>query len=430
MASRHLIFAASAALLLLQAAAAKGTEAWAKDTPGAGITGDWGGLRTHLADQGIDAQIGYTWEGATNLDGGKKRAAAGAGQLALGTSLDLEKLLAWPGADVQLTVTSRHGADLGAAARLGALQQVQEVYGRGDIWRLTDLWLDQAFFSGMLDLKLGRVTVGEDFASFACDFQNLTFCGSLPGNLAGDYWYNWPVSQWGTRFRVRIGTEGYFQLGLYQNNKSNLAKGFNFDFSGGNGVLLTGGGAWTPHWDGLAASYKLGFWYDSASTAAVLANNGETDQVPRGSAFLTDRGRYGVYVNLQQQVTGDAKTKQGLSLFVNFTDADRLTSDFDIQFASGAAYTGLIPARPKDVLAVAFGINHLNDHKSGELVLSGPPPSTLGPGGHNEYVVELDYQVSVLDRLTLRPNLQRIFDVGGYAGKNATIVGMKAVAAL
>jgi porin len=417
-------------MILLQAASAKGTEAWANNAPGIGITGDWSGLRTHLADQGIDLQIGYSWEGATNLSGGTKRAAAGAGQLALGTSFDLEKLLTWPGADVQLTVTRRHGADLGAAAHLGVLQQVQEVYGRGDIWRLTDLWLDQAFFSGLLDLKLGRVTVGEDFASAACDFQNLTFCGSLPGNLAGDYWYNWPVSQWGTRFRVRIGTEGYFQLGLYQNNKSNLAKGFTFDFSGGNGALLTGGGAWTPHWGGLAASYKLGFWYDSASTADVLENNGETAQVPRGSAFLGDRGRYGVYVNLQQQITGDSKTKQGLSLFVNFTDADRLTSDFDIQFATGAAYTGLIPARPKDVLALAFGINHLNNHKQGELVLSGAPPSTLGPGGHNEYVVELDYQVSVLERLTLRPNLQRVFDAGGYAGKHATVVGLKAVAAL
>ena len=430
MTSRPLIFAALTAMALAQAAAAKGTAAWANNTPGVGVSGDWGGLRTQLADQGIDLQIGYTWEGATNLSGGAKRAAAGAGQLALGSSLDLETLLAWPGADVQLTVTGRHGADLVAAASLGVLQQVQEVYGRGDIWRLTDLWLDQAFLGGLLDLKLGRVTVGEDFASFACDFQNLTFCGSLPGNLAGDYWYNWPVSQWGTRFRVRIGSEGYFQLGLYQNNKSNLAKGFTFDFSGGNGALLTGGGAWTPHWGGLPASYKLGFWYDSASTADVLANNDETAQVPRGSAFLADRGRYGVYVNLQQQVTGDAKTKQGLSLFVNFTDADRLTSDFDIQFASGAAYTGLLPARPKDVLAVAFGINHLNDHKAGEPILVGPPSSTLGPGGHNEYVVELDYQVSVLERLTLRPNLQRIFDAGGYAGKHATIIGMKAVSAL
>ena len=348
--------------------------------------------------------------------------------MALGTSVDFEKLLAWPGADFQFTLTKRHGANLGAAAGLGVIQQVQEVYGRGDIWRLTDLWLDQGFYGGMLDLKLGRVTVGEDFASAACDFQNLTFCGSMPGNLVGDYWYNWPVSQWGTRFRVRIGTEGYFQLGLYQNNKSNLAKGFAFDFSGGNGALLTGGGAWTPNWNGLAASYKLGFWYDSASTGAVLANNGETAK--RHAAYLTDRGRYGFYVNLLQQVTGDAKSKQGLSLFLNFTDADRLTSDFDIQLSSGASYTGLFPARPKDVLALGFGINHLKSHTTGDPVLPGNPTSPLGSGSHNEYVFELDYQVNVIDRLTLRPNLQWISQAGGVRGADVTVVGLKAVAAL
>jgi len=424
MASRPLMFAALAALVLSQAAAAKGTAAWAKATPSAGITGDWDGYRTQLFDSGIDLQAGYAWEGATNLDGGARRAAAGAGQLALGASLDLEQLLAWPGADLQVTLTKRHGADLGAAAKLGALQQVQEVYGRGDIWRLTDFWLDQGFLGGMLNLKLGRVTVGEDFASFACDFQNLTFCGSMPGNLVGDYWYNWPVSQWGTVFRVRMGTEGYVQLGLYQNNTSNLAKGFTLDFSGGNGALLTGGGAWTPHWNGLPGSYKLGFWYDSASTRDILENNGES--LRHSAAFLADTGRYGLYINLQQQVTGDGKSGQGLSLFLNVIDADKLTSDFDKQFSTGVMYTGLFPARPKDVVAVAFGINHLKSH----TVLSGDPTQLLGTGAHNEYVVELDYQVEVMAHLTLRPNLQRIFDVGGFAGADATVIGLKLVTAL
>ena len=57
-------------------------------------------------------------------------------------------------------MTYRRGKDLGAAANLGVLQQVQEVYGRGQTWRLTQFWYQQSFANGHADLKLGRLTQG------------------------------------------------------------------------------------------------------------------------------------------------------------------------------------------------------------------------------------------------------------------------------
>jgi carbohydrate-selective porin OprB len=66
-------------------------------------------------------------------------------------------------------------------ARLGTLQQVQEVFGRGQTLRLTQFWYDQKFIDGAIDWKIGRITFGEDFAAFSCDFQNLTLCGAQPG---------------------------------------------------------------------------------------------------------------------------------------------------------------------------------------------------------------------------------------------------------
>ena len=74
----------------------------------------------------------------------------------------------------------------------------------------------------MLDWKVGRLGVGEDFASFACDFQNLTFCGSDPGNLVGNYIFNWPVSQWATRLKVALDDFGYVQIGAYDINPKYL----------------------------------------------------------------------------------------------------------------------------------------------------------------------------------------------------------------
>ena len=70
-------------------------------------------------------------------------------------------------------------------AHLGNLQQVQEVYGRGQTWRFTELWYGQKYFDGKLDWKIGKFPEGDDFASFSCEFMNLTFCGAAPGDLVG-----------------------------------------------------------------------------------------------------------------------------------------------------------------------------------------------------------------------------------------------------
>ena len=125
------------------------------------------------------------------------------GQFDVGVLLDLDKVVGLRGGAFQATVTYRRGRDLGADANLGVLQQVQEVYGRGQTVRLTQFWYEQKL-GEKLELKIGRTNPGEDFASFSCYFQNLSFCGAPPGNLNGDYWQNWPVSQWGARLRYDV----------------------------------------------------------------------------------------------------------------------------------------------------------------------------------------------------------------------------------
>jgi len=53
--------------------------------------------------------------------------------------------------------------------------------------------------------------------SFSCYFQNLSFCGSLPGNVVST-WYNWPVSQWAMRPESHFTREWYAEVGAYQIN--------------------------------------------------------------------------------------------------------------------------------------------------------------------------------------------------------------------
>src|ERR1700722_17152998 len=65
--------------------------------PPAGVTGDWGGLRTRLQNDGLTFNGGYVSELAYNASGGARQAGAEAGQIDLGVTADLGRLAGVPG---------------------------------------------------------------------------------------------------------------------------------------------------------------------------------------------------------------------------------------------------------------------------------------------------------------------------------------------
>src|SRR4051794_29902534 len=108
------------------------------------LTGDWGGLRTRMEQAGLDLEVGHTSEIAYNAAGGTHELVEYADQWAFVAALDLQRLLDIHDARIKLTITERNGHNLSDEAHLGTLQQVQEVFGRGQDWRLTQLWYEQA----------------------------------------------------------------------------------------------------------------------------------------------------------------------------------------------------------------------------------------------------------------------------------------------
>src|SRR3954464_3406062 len=134
----------------LLTAAPDGT-ALADEPPGGTLTGDWGGLRSRLRRAGLELSVGWTTETAYDARGGDRQLARYADQWAFEAALDLDRLLGLHDAKVQITFTDRNGQLLDPDARLGTLQQTQEIYGRGQTWRLTQLWYDQKYLDGLLD---------------------------------------------------------------------------------------------------------------------------------------------------------------------------------------------------------------------------------------------------------------------------------------
>ncbi len=396
------------------------------------LLGDWGGLRSQLATDGVTFSLGYTGEFAHNFRGGTRHVSDYADQFALGTTLNLDRLFGWQGGTFQVTFSKRGGESTSNDAQLGTLQQVQEIYGRGETWRLTRFYLDQKFMGDTVDLRLGRMTISDDFSSFPCDFQNNMICGAVPAKIVSAYWFTYPVSVWAARLKVKTSAETYAQLGVYQVNPVFGTTAYAEDYGwrldnpkGTRGAMFPLELGWLPTVAGYPASYRLGFWYNNAGGDDLLLNTQGQPLAVSGGAPMQRSSRYGSYLNLDQQVTGVAKG-QGLSLFWRSAFADQATSQTDRVINIGAKYTAPFD-RPDDYVGFTIGALHTNNRYNTFVDQSRlvQHQREVAPK-HNEYVVEAIYNIGVIHSISIAPDLQYVIHPGGTTdNKNALVFGLK-----
>jgi porin len=400
----------------------------ADPSPNQGLTGDWGGARTRWYEHGLDFQFSYFAEPAYNAEGGEGHLLRSADQFIAGATLDLDKLWGVPKAKVQITLTDRNGNNLSSDAQLGTLLQVQQVYGRGNILRLTEFSYEQLFLDGALDVKLGRLGVGGSFYVWSCQFMNLSFCGELPGNIVST-WYNWPVSQWGARTRVRITQDLKIEVGVYEVNPSYLENqnGTALNPSGKIGNLVPMELDWTPRWGpaALPGTYRFGYWYDSSDLPDVfLAQNYQPLVLTPGVPPLVRGHESGTYVNAQQQITAtDGDRARGLSVFFNYVGADENTATISQLLSIGIFDVGRLPSRPRDVFGFAVGRNRVNPRVAdGQRLQNASGTLPVVPVQNAEYPVEMFYNCRATAWLSLSPAVQYIIRPGGTNANHDVLV--------
>ena len=406
------------------------------------MTGDWGGARTELLEKGYDFSLEYVGEVGSNLDGGYNddTTARYSDQFALGVKMDLEKILGWKDAEFKLAITERSGRNISddriGDPRAGTLSSSQEVWGRGQTWRLTQMWYKQGYFDDKLNVKIGRFGPGEDFNSFPCDFQNLAFCGSQVGNWVGNIWYNWPVSQWALRIKYNITPEVYAQVGVFEQNPSYLetGNGFKLSGSGTKGMILPVELVWTPKLNDLPGEYRLGYYYSTAKADDVYEDGNGQAAAISGASYKSHSSKHGAWIVAQQQLTShNGSAARGLSIFANATVHDKDTNFVDNYQQIGLTYMGPFDARPKDDIGVGIARIHVNDdvRKNRRLVndlnnvADYDNPSYL-PIQDTEYNAEIYYGFHVTNWLTVRPNVQYIKHPGGVNQvDDALVAGLK-----
>ncbi|WP_173912884.1 carbohydrate porin [Acinetobacter sp. Marseille-Q1618] len=397
------------------------------------LLGDWNGERQSLEEKGYKFNLGFQSESATNLDGGYNddREMLHAYQLTLASLFDFEKIAGWKNTQASVMITKRDGQGLSAERisdpRAAQFSNVQEIYGRGQSWRLTQAWIKSGFLENTLQFKIGRMGLSEDFNASHCEFQNLMLCGGQLGKTVGNIWYNGPVSQWGTNMRYQFLPEWSIAAGIYEMNPENTFedRGFNLGIDDAEGGLIPVELVWKPKlamFNGLAGEYKVGAFYATADATDVKSN-------PQGQIAVAAADRkihhykQSVWLNAQQQLTAhENDSKRGLYASANFTWNDKATTTVESSQQLAFWYKGIGDARPNDSIGLGFARFDVNDRVRDRqqynndlnnftaVDYSNP---MYNPIQNDELNIELNYSFNWSPAIMLRPNLQYVHQAGG-----------------
>ncbi|WP_152877588.1 carbohydrate porin [Acinetobacter guerrae] len=409
------------------------------------ILGDWNGKRNELAQQGYQFNVAFQNESATNLSGGYNNSQKlfNANQWAFGTLLDLEKIANWDNTQANITITKRDGQSLSndriSDPRAGQFSSAQEIYGRGQSWRLTNAWIKKGFVDNHLQIKFGRMGLSDDFNASQCEFQNLMLCGGQLGKTVGDIWFNSPVSQWGINFKYQFLPTWWMGTGIYEVNPENALEkhGFNLDMQESKGALIPVELIWKPKLDlfnGLSGEYKIGAFLSTAEAKDVKKDENGEIQAKAVNRKWHD-SKHSIWLNVQQQlIARNNDPKRGLFVSANFTFNDKATTVVETTQQLAFWYKGAFDRRPNDSVGLGFAHFDVNErvrerqntsNQLLELTQADYANPLYSPIQHTELNIELNYNFQWSPAISLRPNIQYVYQPGGVKQvDNAWVAGL------
>lgn len=111
---------------------------------------------------------------------------------------------------------------------------------------------------------------------------------------------------------------------------------------------------------------------------------------------------------------GARPDRPGISVFLQAGRASGHAGDVDQHVGGGLVWPGALPGRPEDIVGILLSA----------VRFDAAGPSALRPGG--ETAVELVYDARLLERLSVRADLQRISNPGGQGRRPALVGSLRA----
>ncbi|MDZ5650382.1 carbohydrate porin [Nitrospirillum sp. BR 11828] len=393
---------------------------WQRDV----LTGDWGGLRSRLQDDGLSLNLVYVGEAFDLAQGGVKRDTVGEGRLEATVELDAQAAFDWHGLLFHATAYGIHGHGLSRCClqNIATVSNIEALPGP----RLFTLWAQQSLWDGRVSVRLGQLAADDEFVTSrgAALFVNGTFGwqaitgADLPGGGPA-----YPLATPGARVQVAATPELSFLGAVFAGDPAGGASGdaqtqdtsgTTFSFSGGVFTILEA--QYQPLADGAVPIVKLGAWFHGGTfNDEHHASDGLTLADPRSSGVparrRNDWGAYGV-ADVPLWRGGD-RPDAGLSAFLRLAGAPADRNLITVYADGGLTWKGILPGRPEDTAGLAGAYAQIGSAAAGldqDYRAYGRP---FYPVRDHEVLLELSYQAVVAGWATVQPNVQYVIHPGG-----------------
>lgn len=415
----------------------------------ANLLGDIGGLRTLLGSHGVSLGLTETSEVLGNVTGGVHRGADYDGLTLLGVGVDTEKAFGWQGGTFNVSALQIHGRNL-SSDNLYTLQTASGIEAERAT-RLWELWYQQAFLDGKLDVKLGQQSLDQEFITSQGSSLFINTAMGWPALPSLDLYAGgpaYPLSSLGVRLRAQP-TDAITVLGgVFDDNppggpfaddrqvRGAERTGTRFNTGTGalfiaeiqyalnppaSGVPQTGAPppaqpVSQPPPPGLPGVYKLGAWYDSGAfpdqrfdgAGLLLA-----DPASSGNALMR-HSNFGIYGVMDQVVwRPDPQGARAVGVFARIMGGpgDRNVLNFSLN--AGVTLKAPFPGRDSDTVGLGYGLARVSNAASSLDKDTANFSGTGIPVRSSESFIELTYQVQLAPWWIVQPDFQYVFMPGG-----------------
>lgn len=382
------------------------------------LTGDWGGARKTMADEGVTFKIKTIAAMMVNAHGGRetRNGHDAGGSYDVDLVLDLEKLFDLKGGSFLMRAKGQWGGEASDfdAEKIGGLFRTNSDAGEEEPIFIDKWHYAQKLMDDRVEIRLGRLDIIKDLIdlSWVMGDEDTKFLNQALVRNA-----TIPSAKALAAYVQAEVIDDLYIRALVADAQSQVRQtNFNTAFHDEDWFRVHLELGWMPKFEtsrgALKGSYRLGGWYDP---------NGKQhfDNRSRRGALRTETGDCGVYVGIDQMVykeVPDAKDNQGLSVAARYGWAPEATNRTEHFWAVAMAYEGLIPERDKDVLGVGVA----------QGILSSDFRRFVAPTADRETVFEMYYSWQVTPWLTISPDFQFIANPGGrHANDDATVFGVR-----
>jgi len=382
------------------------------------MTGDWGGARTELKEQGIELKIKLMNQFMVNTYGGleTKNGHDFAGSYELNLYLDFENMGWIDNAKFFLRGKGTWGGDDSDFDRekIGAFFKTNQDASAEEPIFVDKWWWTQLLWDDRVEMRLGRMEPVKDL------FDTSEVIGS-----EDDYFLNRALVRnatipsdkgLGVFAKWHMTDTLYLSAAALDADAENRQTNFNTAFHETDHFRFFGELGWDPAFDSakgpMPGHYRVGTWYDPKPKDVFM------DTIGGRLAQRAESGDWGYFIGMDQMIwkeQDDPEDSQGITFAARYGYAHGDVNRIEHFWSLAAHYRGILPDRNEDLLGFGMGQGIFADDFR-----------VVRPRADRETVYELYYRIKVSPWLYISPDLQFVTNAGGDKGDdNAFIAGIR-----